>query len=489
MSEDISQKTKKSLLWNIVDKVGMQLLSLVLSMYIARMLCPSDFGMIGALTIFSTLGTILVDSGFGMALLRREAINREEYSAVFYTNILISLGIYIPLYFCAPLIARLYNIPELERLSRFLFVILLVSPWGIIQTAQLKRAFKFKYLTISNLAATLTAGITAIVLIKYGYGYWALAWQLVLVAGLRNLFMWIFNPYKLSLHPDFSVVKKLWSFSLFVMLTSAITNIVANAYNLVIGKFFSVTDLGFYAQAKKYQDIPSNYVVANAICGVAAPALAKLNNDIPMQKEYLQKFVRITAFAIFPIMILLDVGMEDFVTLVLTEKWTPLVPYFTILSIGGMAYPFQMVYQHYILMKGQKKPVFYLEGAKNILIILSIILCIFIIHSDITYLVWSSTFVNLISMLAYMLMVKKIGYYGLKEQIKDMVPYFMMAVIAGVGMALSRLYISGLFLRICIELLVGGSIYIGVGYFSGAKVINEIKNMKTSPKTIKQGKE
>ena len=193
MADNLKQKTTNSILWNAFDKVGFQLIALIVGIITARLLSPKDFGLIGSLAIFTILSNALIESGFSSAMIRRNNNTNAEYSAVFYFNFLISILFYIILFFAAPLIARFFKMPELCNLSRLLFVAVILNSLGIVQNIILTKKFAFKILTIVNIVSIFLSGIITILLVYKDFGYWSLAWQQVLQIGFRSLLLWVLS--------------------------------------------------------------------------------------------------------------------------------------------------------------------------------------------------------------------------------------------------------------------------------------------------------
>ena len=332
MSQNLKQKTAHSLFWNATDKIGFQFIGLLVGIITARLLSPTDFGYIGALALFTILSNTLVESGFTAAMVRRQNNTLSEYSAAFYFNIALSILFYIGLYFSAPIIADYFKMPELVNLSRFLFIAIVINSLGIVQTIVLTKDLKFKTLSTANLIAVTLSGIITITLALNGFGYWAIAWQQITQVFFRVIILWIMSSWRPALHADFKVIKEIFAFSSFLLLTSIVGNCMRYIYNFIIGPNYSTQELGYYAQAYKFHLIPVT-IISGTMTGVAYPVLSTLNGEPERQILYLRKIIRITAFITFPIMIGLLVITESFVSVILSDKWLPMVPYFRILIV------------------------------------------------------------------------------------------------------------------------------------------------------------
>lgn len=465
MGEDLGKKTKKSLIWSIIDKIGSQFIGMLIGIISARLLCPDDFGTIGCLTIFTSISAFIIESGFGVAMLRKETISRDEYSAVLYFNLFVSLFIYILLFISSSSIETFFSIEKLAEYAQILFLILPINALGIIQYTQIRKQFKFKQFTYANLIANIASGLCTVALIYYDYGCWALVWQQVTLSATRIILLWYYNPFIPSLTPQFKIIRELFSYSSILALNYIITSAVGNIYNFILGKFFTTTDLGYYSNGRKYNDIISQVVIGNGISSVAAPSLAELNNDKTKQLHYLQKFGKLGFFTILPILALSSIAIEDIVMIVFTEKWMPMVPYFRILTLSGMLYPLQTLYQQYFLMTGHKNLSFTLDMVKNALIIILAIVCIFYFERDPHYIVWSSVLAMLITTLLESTYVHKLAGYNITSQLADYLPIIARTIITSIVVFVIGKHIEIMLLRLVIEGVLFAGLYVTLTYF------------------------
>ncbi|MBO7202843.1 MAG: lipopolysaccharide biosynthesis protein [Paludibacteraceae bacterium] len=421
----MKRNTIFALLWNGIDKVGFQVIALLVGIFTARLLTPKDFGLMGALSVFTMLSNILIESGFTSALVRRPHNTREEYTAILYFNLSISLFLYAILFFSAPFISSFFNMPELTNLSRFLFLTIIVNSLGIVQTIVLTKELSFRLLSVANLIAAIVAGaVTLVLIIFFSFDYWALAWQVFLQSAVKVLILWIFGSYKLTFKAHFGVVKEVFSFSCFLLLTSLFNAIVKNIYNILIGRLFSVQQLGYYSQANKFQQIPSN-VVATTMTGVAFPVLSKLRENTDRQVQYFSKILRLTACVIFPLMLGMFAVTDSLVSLVLTDKWLPAVPMFRLLILAAILYPLHSLNLNFILVRGYSKINFYLDLTKNVLILTSIAFS----FTNITLMLLYFSLASLFSYIIDIFVVQRITGYSVWKQIKNILPFAVASIV------------------------------------------------------------
>ncbi|MBP3467767.1 MAG: lipopolysaccharide biosynthesis protein [Paludibacteraceae bacterium] len=430
----MKNRTVLALMWNGVDKFFFQFVALIVGIITARFLSPQDFGFIGALAVFTMLSNILVESGFTSALIRRDGNTDNDYSAIFFVNILIAVVIYLILFFSAPYIALFFRMPELCSLSRFLFLSIIINSFGIVQNIILSKSLSFKVISLADLTSALVSGVVTVLMVMNGFGYWALAWQILLQNIVRVAFLWAASSWRVSFHPSFGVIKEVFSFSSFMLFSSFINTVVKNIYSVIIGRLFNPAMLGFYSQANKYQQIPST-VIQSTISGVAYPVLSNLKDDEARQLMYLRKIVRIAACVIFPVMFGLAALMAPLVSILLTDKWLPAVPYFQIMVPVAVVLPFHALNTNLVLIRGFSKTNLLLEAVKNGLILLSVFAVYALasftscIEMDINWLLIFFSVANILSYLFDMFVSQRLAGYRVISQLKDILPYFLVSAV------------------------------------------------------------
>ena len=488
MSDNLKQQTKKSIVWSMIDKFGFQVIAFLIGIITMKLILPYDFGLVGALAIITILSNIFVDSGFTAALVRRQNTTNSEYTSVFYFNLAISVFLYLILALLLPAISKFYGKPELVHLGHFLFLGVIINALGIIPNILLVKSFNFKQISLANLISAVTAGIAAIWLAIGGAGYWALAWQIILQNLVRVIIIWYFSKWKPSKKPVLSVIKELFAFGSILLLTNIISICIKYLYTMLIGKQYSMDDLGQYRQADKFQQIPST-IVSGALSSVAYPVFSKLNNEKERQLLYFRKITRITAFLIFPMMFGLIGIAENFIRVCISDVWLPSVPYLQILSVSAMFVPFQSLCLQMFNAIGKPKCNFYLEMFRNLLIIISLAICIISVKFsfspfsvDIKFFENSqSVSVFLIgfsatAFLAYITNIFVIGKYikySLSEHLRDILPYFVIAVAMCLLIFLTGKLTFNIYIVFVLQLVIGVGFYLGISAFLGSQVLKD----------------
>lgn len=469
MTQDLKKRTISSVLWNALDKVGFQAVAFCVGLVTLRLLTPKDFGLIGALSIFTALANILVESGFTLAMVRRRKNTNAEYFAVFCFNMLLSILFYIVLVINSDAIAAYYNMPELKELSSLLFVSIILNSLGIVQNIILTIKLEFKKMSIPNLTGAIVSGVVVVVLILQGWGYWALAWQIVLQFGIKSLMLWILSDWRPCEKPDFRIIKELFLFSFSLIASSLMNTFVRYIYNPIIGRNFGEEKLGYYSEAYKFFFLPCS-IVYNTLGGVAYPVLSELNGQDERQLLYLRKMVRLIAFAIFPIILGAMACFDHLVLLVLTEKWMPIVPYFRLMAIGGIVYPFHSMCLNVLTLKGYPRRSFLLELIKNILLVTPL----FFLHDNIELMLILFSLCSVLSFVIDMFFLKQVMNYNVVGQIKDIFPYmFLASIMACLVYVVNYIHLS-VFLTLLLQVFVGVVFYFGCNYLLGSKIQQEM---------------
>ncbi len=368
MSE-LNSKFVSGLKWGGVEKFSTYGLQFLLSIVMARLLTPADFGVVGMISIFLTLSTIFIDSGFAVALIRKKEATDTDFTSVFYFNILLSLLLYGVLYALAPAIAAFYDTPILCRVTRILGLTIIVSSLTIVQRARVTKQMRFSVQAKVTFTAACVSGIAGIAAAYGGFGPWAIVIQLMLSAVLTSALYWYFSSWRPSGRFSFGTIRAMFSFSSKLLVATLLLVIYNNIYQLVIGKCFSMAQVGFFSKANNYANLP-NDAIGRTINNVALPALARLGDDDAELLGYYRRMLRGTSCILFPIMGAIVALAVPGVRLVLTEKWMPAVPLLQILATACLMAPIRMINQNIYHIKGRSDIYLKTEVINKVLITL-----------------------------------------------------------------------------------------------------------------------
>lgn len=455
MGETLKDKTASGLIWGGLSNGVQQLLNLVIGIFLARMLTASEYGMVGVLTIFSLIASSLQESGFTSALTNLKQATNRDYNAVFWFNVLTSIGIYAILYFCAPLIARFYRQPALTALSRYLFLSFVISSFGIAHSAYLFRNLMVKQRTISVLIAQAISGAVGVSLVYLGYSYWGLATQTLVYCTATMICFWCFSRWRPSLHIDFGPIKGMYGFSIKVLMTNIFQNINNNFFSVILGRYYNDATVGQYNQANKWCSM-GHSMVNGMIIGVAQPVMARVAEDIERQRRVFRKLLRFSAFISFPVMLGLAIVAEPLITVAITDRWLESARIMQVLCVWGAFVPIQSVYTQMLLSRGMSRQ--YMVG---ILIIgaLQVGVALAMMRWGLFAMFIAYVIVNICWLAYWQVYARRELQLSAVEALSDIFPlFFLTAVVMGVTWWTTQ-SITSSWLLLCVRVALGATLY------------------------------
>ncbi len=422
----LKKRTITALFWSFLDKFGQKVIFLVSSVFLMRLLDTSDYGIMGSLLIFVAFSSLLIDSGFGRALLNRKEIGALEYSTVFYFNLAISVLLYVALFFSAPLIAKLFNEPLLIPVSRVLFLSLIFNGFSLIQMIIFIKASDFKTQTKANTAALIISTSIALIMAWRGYGVWSLVAQNVIYAFFRSLLFWFYSTWRPKKLFSFAKLKVFFAFSNKLLASGTIGAIFNNIYPSIIAMFYPMQQVGYYTQAYKYQDTPFA-VLSDTFRSVSMLILSEINEQTERLRRVVAKLIKSIAFLSFPVAFILILIAEPLFVTLFGEKWLPSVPYFQILCLGGAVSPFTFILNELFIAKERADFFLSVEIIKRIILVA---LIIGFFQHGITGLAVSWVVYMYITLIISLFLSKKLIAYSVWNFIKDVTPYVGVSVLA-----------------------------------------------------------
>lgn len=409
--------------------MGQHGIQLVISIILARLLMPEEFGLIAMLTLFPMLAQVFLDSGFGAALIQKQDASHLDECSIFYFNIAIGLIAAGLLCLVAPGIAAFYDQPLLTPLMRLLSLSIVINSFGLIQTTLLAKRLDFKTQAKVSLMATFFSGAIGITLARMGFGVWSLAIQNVSSSLFRTILLWLFCSWRPAIVFSLAALRKMFGFSSRLLASGLLNTLFDNIYFVIIGKLFPPASLGYYTQAQKLQQIPT-LSLSNMVGRVTFPVFSTIQNDEARLKRSMQKALKILLFVNLPMMIGLAIVSKPLVIVLLTEKWLPAVPYLRLLCAVGLLYPLHLLNLNVLLAKGRSDLFFRLEIAKKILVIIAIVLtCRWGISAMIYGQIITSAFCCYLN--SYY--TGKLIHYPITEQMFDIITYVALGAAMGIG--------------------------------------------------------
>ena len=349
MAEQLRDKVASGVAWSAAEKVGSMLLQMVVSIVVARMLMPEDFGVMAILTFFTALSVVFVDSGFSQTLIRKTAPTDDQYKSVFLFNVVVSVALYLLLVAISPLIAHYFGLPIITRIAPVLMLLLPLGALCVIQNTIFARQFRFATLSRINFTASAVAGGVAIVMALCGCGVWSLVGQRLAQMATKMVLLWWRGDWRCQGRFSGAELRAMSSFSLRLMATDTISYLYNNIAQLFVGKIYSATTLGYFNQAQKLKELPVTSAV-QSFQSVTYPALSNIKDNPEKFADSYRRVLLITAAVMFPVMTGMVAVADDMFMLLLGERWMPTVPYFKILSLSGLFYPISMI--AYNILKG-----------------------------------------------------------------------------------------------------------------------------------------
>ena len=470
MSEaSLKEKTAKGLLWGGISNGLQQLLNLVFGIFLARLLTPADYGMVGMLTIFSLIASTLQDSGFTAALTNKKDIKQEDYNAVFWFSISTGVVLYLLLFMAAPFIADFFHQPELKALARYSFLGFVISSTGTAQNAYIFRNLMVRQKAQSVCLGLFISGIIGITLAYHGYSYWGIATQSLIYVSVVNGSYWIFSPWRPDFKINFKPLKGMISFSYKMLITNIFNHLNNNIFSVILGKFYNEKEVGYYNQANKWNYL-SYSLVNGMISGVAQPVLAQVANDQERQLRVFRKMIRFTAFVSFPAMFGLSLIAPEFITIAITDKWMNSAHILQLLCIHGAFIPIITLYSNLIVSKGKSN--IYMWNTISIGLI-QILTLLALYPYGLRTMILTYVALNIAWLLVWHYFVWKEIRYSLIHLAKDMMPYVMMAAGVMVATYYLTLSIENIYLLIVSKIAIAAVLYIVLMWLSGSKTFKE----------------
>lgn len=449
-------KVFSNFIWRFAERCGAQLVTFIVSIVLARILMPDDYGTIALVTVFTTIMQVFVDSGLSTALIQKKDADDLDFSSVFYFNFIVCILLYLVMFFAAPLIASFYDIPELVSVVRVISLTIVISGVKGVQQSYVSRNMLFKRFFYATLGGTIFSAFLGIAMAYAGCGVWAIVAQQLSNTAIDTLILWITVKWRPKLMFSWKRLKALLGFGWKLLCSALLDTVYNNLRSLIIGKVYSSADLAYYNEGKKFP----NFIVTNintSIDSVLLPAMSNEQDDKTRVKKMTRRSIMISCYIMAPLMIGLVCCAKNIVVLVLTEKWLPCVFYLQIFCITYMFYPIHTVNLNAIKAMGRSDLFLKLEICKKVVGLALLFATVFISVKAMTYSLLVST---LFSMMINAWPNKELLHYSFLEQMKDIMPSILLAVGMGACVyAIGLLHLPTLPLLV-IQIFCGGGIYL-----------------------------
>ena len=425
--------------------------------------------MVGMLSIFSLIAGSLQESGFIAALANKREISHKDYNAVFWFSTGLSACLYLILFFCAPLIAQFYNTPQLTALARYSFLGFFIASLGIAHSAYLFRNLMVKQKAIAVTIGLVASGTIGVTMAFLGFAYWGIATQSIVYVGTVNICYWRFSSWHPTLSFDFRPLKGMLSFSSKLLATNIFNHINNNILTVILGKFYSGQEVGYFTQANKWNSMGYS-VVSGTVNSVAQPVLSTLSDDRERQQRAFRKMLRFTAFISFPAMLGLSLIAPELIILSITDKWLPSASILQLLCIGGAFIPVTNLYSNLIISKGKSNIYMWNTICLGIIQLVTMLL---LYPYGIRTMISIYVAINICWLLVWHYFVWREIRLSLFMALKDVLPF---AVIAAGVMAAAyyiTIGITNLYLLIISKILIAALLYTAIMWLSRSVTFRE----------------
>lgn len=483
-NQNLKEKTAQGLFWSFLSSGGMQLLNLVIGIFLARLLSPGEYGIVGMLAIFTLLANNLQESGFGVALVNIKDIKHNDYNAVFWFNVGMSVLLYVILFFSAPLIASFFHHPCLIPLSRFVFLGFIIASLCISPNAMLVRGLKMKEKAITSLSALVVSGTVAVIMAIKGFSYWSLATQQILYNVVICFGRFYYTRWCPTFKVDFTPVRQMFSFSYKVLITAVLTTINNNVLTVIFGRLFPAQAVGNFTQANKWNTM-ANQMVTNTMAQVAQPVFTQVTDDNERQRRVFGKMLRFTAFLSFPALFGLALVAPQVILLAIGDKWIDSIPLLQILCISGAFIPLYTVYQNLFLSQGKSGTYMWLTIGQIAIMLTAVLAC----HSlGIKAMVIAFACINILWLLAWQVFANRLIGYRFFSMFRDLLPFMLIALAVMVVTYFVTLHISNMLMLLVARVLIAAALYFITMKLLRARILEDciefIRSKKSKSSTL-----
>jgi teichuronic acid exporter len=417
-------KTTVGLMWSLLDAFAVYGFSFIFSIFLARILTPSDFGTVSILVIIIGFSQTFVNSGFSQALIRKRRCTDKDYSTALLFNVSVSIIIVMILFFSAEVLSTLFNSPQIAPIIKYASIIIVIDAMSIVQRTILIRNINFKKQTVISGISSLCAGGSALYLAVHGYGIWSLVLNMLIRSCLNTVLLWSFSDWAPVWKFSKSSLNYLWGYGSKLLFSGLLTKIFDSGYYLVVGAYFSLVELGYYNRADKYQKLPSQNL-NNIIQRVSFPVFSSVSENKTELKRICRRFLTSSMFISFIVMFGLFASADSFIISLIGEKWEPSVIYLKLLCLAGMLYPFHSINLNVLNVLGRSDLFLKLEILKKILLIPILFAGVFFGIKTMIYLMIVN---SVIAVFINSFWAREFINYSSLEQIKDILPSFILAL-------------------------------------------------------------
>lgn len=456
MADTSAKSVSRNFVWKLLERIGAQGISLIVSIILARLLEPSVYGTIALVTVFTTILQVFVDGGFGSALIQKKEVDDIDYSSVFYFNLVFGLALFTIMYLLAPIIADFYKIPDLIPVIRVLSSIVIISSVKNVQHAYVARNLLFKRFFWATLGGTIIAGVISVLMAYNGYGVWALVASILINMFIDTVILWITVGWKPKLVFSFNRLRSLISFGWKLLIARLIETVYSESRSLIIGKLYSSSDLAFFNRGKQYPNLIVNNV-DYSISSVLFPVMSSYQDDKDRCKSIVRRAITLNTYIVAPAMMGFAVCAEQFVRIILTEKWLPCVPYLRIFCFVLTFITFNTANMNSYRSLGRSDVYLKIELTRKFVGLLVLITTMWF---GVIWIAIGEIITTIISMVITAYPNKKYLGYGFLDQIKDVLPSLGLTILMGIIVYPIKYILAPDYLILLLQIISGVIVYI-----------------------------
>jgi len=461
----------KSLFWKFAEKIGIQAINFIITIILARILGPNNYGITALLTIFTSFATVIVQDGFNTALIRKKDLKAEDYTSTLIFSLGLAIICYFIIFFCSPLIARFYNNTSLTPMLRVLSLTLFPAALNSVQVAYLTKKFEFKKMFVGNFISALIAGSISIILAIIGVNSWAIIINQLLFQSLSCILLSLISKWLPTGKFSINSIKNLLGFGNKMLLTSLTTNLFLNIRSLLIGKIYDSTQLGYFNRGKSF---PATLMdsINGTIQAVTLPTYSLYQNDTVKIKNMVRKTIRYSCYILFPVLIGLTCISKPLIISLLGYNWLNSSIFISIFSITYIFQPTQLITAQAFKALKKGNTIFFMELTRKLI---EIALLLASLKYGPIYIAISGTLSGMVSFLLMMIPNKRILKYSIKDQLNDFLHPLVKSLIMGACILVLNYYLRiNALLILILDILVGIVIYILISIITKEQIFNEI---------------
>lgn len=423
----LTERSIAGMIWVTLDKLGGSGVNFIITVLLARLLFPADFGLVAMAMVFFEFSSVFVESGFSAALIRERSISEADKSTVFIYNMVAALLTYALLFACAPWIAAFYGTPALVAIVRVMGLSLIVDALSVVRSSVLVQRVDFRSQALARLGAVVLSGALGVWMAWQGFGVWSLVARVLVNGTMLAVLFYLLDPWKPE--PVFSTTsfRRLFGFGSRILAAGLLDKFFSQAYKLVIGKFFAALSLGFYTQAGTFVNMVIN-TLFRPVQTVSYPVLARLRDDPPRLRSAGRTILRLCSFVVFPALVLMAVLAEPVIGVLIGEKWYPTAPYLRLLCAAGATIHISSVNLNILLVLGRSDLSLRLEVIKKVNIAIAIIIGL---QYGVSGLVIGEAVVSFVNLLINAFYSRELLGYTPIEQLSDIWPTLALSGVAG----------------------------------------------------------